>query len=91
MPIGRWHIDRAVAIAKRWGATRIVLFGSAVDSLAEARDLDLACAGVPGWEFFGMAGEIMMALPVAVDVVFLEDDPAFARHVEKWGRALYAA
>ena len=42
------HLERAVALAKAFGATRLILFGSAVTEPSQARDLDLACDGVIG-------------------------------------------
>ena len=35
-------IDRIVYLAKRYGATRLILFGSAARRPSEARDIDLA-------------------------------------------------
>ena len=54
-----------VLVARRFGATRLLLFGSALNSPATARDLDLACAGVPGWKFF----ELSSALEETLDVL----------------------
>jgi predicted nucleotidyltransferase len=42
MPVTDEHIETAKAIARDYGATRMVVFGSAVDDPENARDLDLA-------------------------------------------------
>jgi predicted nucleotidyltransferase len=48
MPVTDEHIETAKAIARDYGATRMVVFGSAVDDPENARDLDLAIEGVEG-------------------------------------------
>lgn len=89
MPITQEHLNQAVAIAKKHGATRLLLFGSAVSKPEAARDLDLAVDGVPGWDFFRLAAELERVLRVPLDVVPLDEDDPFARRVEERGRVLY--
>lgn len=89
MAVTQDQLDQAVAIARRYGATRVLLFGSAAHAPEEARDLDLAIGGVPGWEFFGMAAELEEALPVPLDVIPLTPENAFIRHIRARGRWLY--
>ena len=89
MPVTQEDIEKCVAILRRHGATRIVLFGSAVDSPETARDLDLACDGIEGWEFFLVGGEIEEALGISVDLVPLSPPSDFTKHIEKWGRVIY--
>ena len=91
MPVEQWHMDKAVELAKQYGATRVVLFGSAVDSPETARDLDIACAGIEGRDFWRFAVELERALPIHIDLVPLIADAPFTAHVERWGRTLYAA
>ena len=38
-------MDRIVSLAKRYGATRLILFGSAATAPSKARDIDLASDG----------------------------------------------
>lgn len=90
MPVTPHHLQQAVEIARSYGATRLVLFGSAATHPEQAQDLDLAVAGVPGWRFFGLAARLERALHLSVDLVALEPPTPFAQHVEQWGRVLYA-
>ncbi len=83
------HLDQAVSIARRYGADRVLLFGSALESPETARDIDLAVGGVDGWEFFGMAAEMEEALPLPIDVIPLFPENAFTRHIRARGRWLY--
>ena len=89
MPITQAHLDEAVAIARRYGATRVLLFGSAAADPKAARDLDLAVGGVPGWEFFGMAAEMERVVPLPLDVIPLEPKTTFTQHIAERGRTIY--
>ena len=91
MPITEDQIDQAVRIAREHGATRVVLFGSALDRPAQARDLDLAVEGVGGWDFFGLGAQLDRALGLPVDLVPLDPPTPFSRHVERWGKTLFEA
>jgi hypothetical protein len=51
MAIEQNHLDQAIALAKMYGATRLILFGSALSHPDQAHDRDLACDGVAGWQF----------------------------------------
>jgi predicted nucleotidyltransferase len=87
MAVTREHIETAKAIARRYGATRMVVFGSAVDDPDNARDLDLGIDGVEGWTIWKLAAEIEHALDIPVDVIPLDPGP-FTDLVEKYGREI---
>ncbi len=89
MPVTQDQIDRAVAVARRYGARRVLLFGSALDDPATARDLDLAVEGVEGWDFFGMSAEMEREAEVLLDVIPLDQDTWFTRRIRERGRPLY--
>ena len=89
MPLTQEHLDQAVAIARRYGADRVLLFGSALHDPEAARDLDLAVGGVDGWEFFGMAAEMERVVPLPLDVIPLEPETRFTRRIVERGRAIY--
>jgi predicted nucleotidyltransferase len=83
-------INRAVEISKEFGASKIVLFGSSIDDLASARDLDLAVAGLSGWNIIRLAARLEDELKLNVDVVSLEPQNKFISHILDYGRILYA-
>ena len=91
MAVTQLQLTEATRIARDFGATRVILFGSAVENPDQARDLDLAVAGVQGWSFFGLGARIERALDMPVDLVALDPPTSFSRHVERWGKILYAA
>jgi predicted nucleotidyltransferase len=89
MAVSQADIEKCIEILRRYGATRIVLFGSAVESLESARDLDLACDGIDGWEFYRAVDELQRAAGVNVDLVPLSPPSRFTRHIESLGQIVY--
>lgn len=82
------EINRIVTVAKSYGATRLILFGSALESPSTARDLDLACDGVPGWKLFELGALLEEELHRPLDLVPLSPPTRFTRLIEARGRAL---
>ena len=79
---------RAVSVAREFGATRLLLFGSALENPTKAHDLDLACAGVPGWKLFELSAALEESLHIPLDLLPLDSPTAFTRLIEKRGRVL---
>lgn len=88
MAISGEQIERAVDMAKGYGATRLILFGSAAEDPAGARDLDLACDGIPGWKLYELGGRLEEELHAIVDIVPLSPPTPFTRLIERRGRVL---
>ena len=89
MPITEIDIKKGIDVAKEFGATKIILFGSCVESPEDAQDLDIACEGVEGWKIFELAGKLEDILHIPVDVVSLSPRTRFTEHIEKWGKVIY--
>ena len=81
-------LAKAVLVARRFGAKRLLLFGSALEDPATACDLDLACAGVPGWKLFELSFALEETLGVPLDLVPLDHSTPFTRLIEKRARVL---
>jgi predicted nucleotidyltransferase len=81
-------IDKIVQLARTYGATRLILFGSAMDARQTARDIDIACDGVPGWKLFELAAKIEDELDILLDIIPLTPATRFTRNIEKRGRVL---
>ena len=78
-----------MAILRRCGATRVVLFGSALGDPEGADDLDLACRGLTGLRFLDAVGDLMDEVPVPVDLVDLSAETPVTRPIEERGRVVY--
>lgn len=83
-------IDKAINICKEYGVSKLVLFGSAVDDLYTARDLDLAVEGIKGWKVIELAALLENELRMNVDVVEIKPDNKFIDHVLSYGKILYS-
>lgn len=90
MAITTEAIDKAVEISKKFGASKVVLFGSSVDDPSSARDMDLAVAGLSGWNIIRLAARLEDELKLNVDVVSLEPQNKFVSHILNYGKVLYA-
>jgi len=88
MPIHQAQIDKAVALAHVYGATRLILFGSALESPAQARDLDLACDGVAGWKLYELGARLEEELRMPLDLIPLSPPSQFTRLIEARGKVL---
>ena len=82
-------IDRCIATARQFGVRRLILFGSALDAPETARDVDLACEGVEGWDVFRLGARLEEELGVNVDLVPLTPDDRFSQSVVRRGRVIY--
>jgi len=89
MSIGKAVLERCVEIAREYGATRLILFGSALRSPESARDVDLACEGVEGWRLFELGARLEEELDIDIDLVPLRPDDRFSQHVATRGEVIY--
>ena len=88
MTIQQEQLEQAIALAKAYGATRLILFGSAVTAPEQARDLDLACDGISGWKFYELGARLEEELRTPLDLVPLDPPTRFTRLIERRGKVL---
>ncbi len=89
MPVTQQQIDKAVEIAKEYGATKVLLFGSALDDPENANDLDIGVLGVPNSKFFEFGGILENKILISVDVVPLESKEPFIEYIKTKGKYIY--
>ena len=88
MAIGQTQIQKIITMAKAYGAVRLILFGSSLDTPGEARDIDLACDGVAGWKLYELAARLEEELHAPLDIVPLSPQTRFTRLIERKGKVL---
>lgn len=88
MALNQAQIQKILTLAKAYGAFRVILFGSSVESPETARDIDLACDGIPGWKLYEMAARLEEELHTPMDVVPLSPATRFTRLIERRGKVL---
>ncbi|MCX7965285.1 MAG: hypothetical protein N2596_01470 [Syntrophorhabdaceae bacterium] len=81
-------ITRIKQLAESYGGNRLILFGSALHNPSEARDIDLACDGIPGWKLYEFAAKLEDELQTPVDVIPLSPPNKFTMYIEKKGRTI---
>jgi predicted nucleotidyltransferase len=87
MSIQQKQIEKIMKVAREFGVTRLIIFGSATES-DDARDIDLACDGIKGWNFFKFAAKVEEELGVQTDVISLKPATNFTRYIESKGEIL---
>lgn len=88
MAIGQTQLQKIISLAKAYGAVRLILFGSSVETPDQARDIDLACDGVPGWKLYELAARLEQELHAPLDIVPLNPSTRFTRLIERRGKVL---
>ncbi|MEW6607671.1 MAG: DNA polymerase III subunit beta [bacterium] len=88
MAINQGQIEKIVSLAKIYGATRLILFGSALEMPLETKDIDLACEGVTGWKIYELAAKLEEELETPLDIVPLSPPTRFTRYIETKGKVL---
>ncbi len=82
------QIEKIIELGKLYGASRMILFGSTLETPETGGDIDLACDGVLGWKLYEMAARIEEELNIPLDIISLTPPSRFTRSVERKGRAL---
>lgn len=83
------ELDKAINVIKRFGAERIILFGSCARGEKGASDIDIAVSGIAKGSFFVLVGRLIKELDVNVDIVDLDEaDAYFAKRIKEEGREL---
>jgi len=88
MAINQQQLQKIIAMAKAYGAVRLILFGSSVDTPGDARDIDLACDGVSGWKLYELAARLEEELHAPLDIVPLSPPTRFTSLIERRGKVL---
>ena len=81
-------IDRCAEIARSFGVTKLVLFGTAAESPDSAADVDFACEGLQGWDLYRFGAKLEEVLRKHVDVVPLRAGDRFSQYVARKGRTV---
>jgi uncharacterized protein len=84
------ELEKIITISKEFGAEMVLLFGSCLEDIESAQDIDIAVRGIKPREFFRYYGNISMAIDNEVDLVDLDDirEHLYERILSK-GRVIY--
>jgi predicted nucleotidyltransferase len=80
------RVERAARVLREAGAKRVYLFGSAAGGvMRQGSDIDLAVEGLPPGLFYRAVGIAEDAAGLPLDVVDLDEDTPFSRHLVESG------
>ena len=85
----REDIKKAVSLLKDEGCEEVYIFGSLAEGKdSSSSDIDIAVKGCPKGKFFSILGKLMFELEYPIDLIDLDKDTEFAKHIEKEGTLL---
>lgn len=85
------RINAAVNVLVKFGARRVILFGSLIDHPERARDIDIAVDGIPLHSILAADAAIREVLELPVDLVSREENPEFFDIIKDYGKTLFEA
>ena len=77
-------------LSRKYGAKRVVLFGSSTAVAREYRDIDIAVEGIEAKDFYTFYGELLCSLSKPIDVIDLSRKTRFVELILREGITLYA-
>lgn len=84
------ELAKIIENSKEFGAKKVLLFGSCLEDIETAQDIDIAVSGIKPREFFKYYGKVSMSIKNEVDIVDLDDvrEHLYKRILSK-GKVLY--
>jgi len=84
------ELTKIISISKDFGVEKMLLFGSCLEELESAQDIDIAVKGVKPEKFFEMYGKILGVVDCEIDLIPLEDTREhFAKRILERGKLIY--
>jgi predicted nucleotidyltransferase len=81
--------DTIISLSKKYGVSKVLLFGSNAFAEKEGRDIDLAIEGIKPSEFFAFYGDLLFHLSKPVDLIDLSVSSRFQKMVAAEGIPIY--
>jgi predicted nucleotidyltransferase len=82
-------LKKLIELAKYYKVTKLVQFGSSLDSFDECKDIDFACDGLYDKNFFKFGAKLEELFNKPVDLVPLQPTDKFIESILKQGVVLY--
>jgi predicted nucleotidyltransferase len=84
------ELKEIAGISKQFGAKKVLLFGSCLEDIESAQDIDIAVSGIKPGEFFKYYGKVSMTVDDEVDIIDLDSTREHLRkRLLSRGRVLY--
>ncbi|MEW6685169.1 MAG: nucleotidyltransferase domain-containing protein [Candidatus Edwardsbacteria bacterium] len=84
------ELAKIVEITKEFGAKKLLLFGSCLEDIESARDIDIAVSGINPKDFFRYYGKVSQAVRDEVDIIDLDEvREHLCRRILSKGKTIY--
>jgi predicted nucleotidyltransferase len=87
--ISKEDLATIIFYAKKYKVQTVYLFGSSLDDLNKADDIDLAVLGIPPHLFFKFYGKLLRYLSKPVDLVDLSQESLFNQLIKEKAVKIY--
>jgi len=74
------ELVKIIEISKEFGVEKVFLFGSCLENVESASDIDIAVTGIKPKDFFKYYGKVSMVTDNEVDIIDLND---IRKHLQK--------
>ncbi len=82
-------LKKIIELAKQFKVTKLIQFGSSLESFENANDIDFACDGLYDKRFFRFGASLEKLLKKQIDLIPLQPGSPFIDYIQKQGRILY--
>ncbi|MCX7736373.1 MAG: hypothetical protein N2319_06635 [Candidatus Kapabacteria bacterium] len=83
--------NKIIELAKEFKVTKLILFGSSLDSFEKSEDVDLVCDGLYDVNFFKFGLMLERILNKPVDLLPFQPLNSLVEHIVKNGLVIYDA
>ncbi len=84
------ELNKIISLSKEYGAQKVLLFGSCLEDVESAQDIDIAVSGVRPERFFELYGKILGEIDTEIDLIPLEQvRERFSKSILETGKLLY--
>lgn len=84
-------LKRIIELAELYNVTKLVQFGSSLDSFENCNDIDFACDGLYDKNFFKFGASLEKLFNKPVDLIPLKPTDKFIENILKQGKVIYEA
>jgi hypothetical protein len=84
-------LNQLIALAKQFHLTKLVQFGSSLESFDDCRDVDFACDGLNDKSFFSFGADLEKLFNKQIDLIPLDPTDKFSEYILKNGRLIYVS
>jgi predicted nucleotidyltransferase len=82
-------MNRLLELIKEYKVTKLIQFGSSLESFDDSKDLDFACDGLYDKNFFRFGASLEKLFNKPVDLIPLQPANSFVNHIISTGKVIY--